>query len=111
LDFLAHVIGTAFKLEALILATKACDGKLHFFVLLHGGIESHVVHLDGLVEFTLLKVDVAHVHSQPTGLRVLLILENNCVGVNCLLMQAVSMVHVSQIVEYVECEINIDLIQ
>lgn len=34
LDFLAHVIGTAFKLEALILATKACDGKLHFFVLL-----------------------------------------------------------------------------
>ena len=57
------------------------DLHFHFLILLHGRVEGHIVHLDGLVELALFEVDVAHVHTQPTSLRILFVLEYNSVRV------------------------------
>jgi hypothetical protein len=78
---------------------------------LGSGVQSHVVHLDSLVKLLLLEVDIAHVHSQSTGLRVLLVLQDDCVRVERLLMESVCVVHVGQVVEDVESQINVYLIE
>jgi hypothetical protein len=66
------VSDVAHDLEAHVLG---CFGDL---------VESHAVHLDGSGVFFLRKVDIAHVDSQAACLRLLLVLDDERVGVECL---------------------------
>ena len=64
-----------------------------------------------MIEFLLLKVDVAHVHSQSGGLRVLLVFQNDGVGIECFLVQVVGVVHIRKVVEHVESQVYVDLVE
>ena len=64
-----------------------------------------------MVVLLLFEVDVAHVYSKTTSLWVLLVLENDGVTVQGLLVTSVCVVHVGQVVEHVEGEIDVDLIE
>jgi hypothetical protein len=111
-DVLVHFDGFA---ETLLLDEGECDValnlELHLLVLVGGAVEGHVVHFYGLIVLLLLKKDVAHIDSESAGLGVLLVLQNNCVTVECLGVEAVGMVLVGQVVEHVECQVNVHLIE
>ena len=79
--------------------------------MISGAIESHVIHLNGLVILLLFEEDVAHVDSESASLRILLILKNDGVTVESFSVQSVSVVHISQIVKHVEGQVNVNLIQ
>jgi hypothetical protein len=57
------------------------DFELHLFVLVRCAVKRHIVHLNCLVVLLLFKENVAHIHSQTTRLRVLLVFENDSVAV------------------------------
>jgi hypothetical protein len=71
------------------------DLQFHLFVVRRSRVESHVVHFDGLIVLLLLKEDVSHVHTEAGSLRVLLVLQDDGVGVQGFLVETVNMVHVS----------------
>ena len=71
----------------------------------------HIVVFDCKVKLLLLEVDVAHVDSETRRLGVLLVLENDRVAVDCLGVQAVRVVHVRQVVEHVERQVDVHLVQ
>jgi len=87
------------------------DLKFHLFVVRRSGIESHVVHLDGLIVLLLLEENVSHVHAEAGSLGVLLVLQDNSVRVKGLLMESVDVIHVSQVVEDVEGQVDVDLVK
>ena len=87
------------------------DLEFHLFVLLSGRINGHIVVLDSHIVFLLLEVDVAHVDTQAGRLGILLVLQNDRVTVDCLGVQSIRMVHVSQVVEHVESQVNVNLIE
>jgi len=87
------------------------DLELHLFVLVGDGVKRHVVHLDSLIVLFLLKKDVSHVHSKAGGLGILFIFEYDGVRVECFLVQTVRVVHISQVVEHVESQINVYLVE
>ena len=59
----------------------------------------------------MLEVDVAHVDSEATGLGILLVFEDDGVGVQGLLVEAVGVVHIGQVVEDVEGEVDVHLVK
>ena len=59
----------------------------------------------------MLEVDVAHVDAQTRCLRVLLVLQDDGVTVDSLSVQAVGMVHVRQVVEHVESQVDVHLVK
>ena len=79
--------------------------------MLRGGVDRHVVVLDSQVVLLLLEEDVAHVHAKTGRLRVLLVFQDNRVTVNGFLMKSVCVVHIRQVVENVERQININLVK
>jgi len=85
--------------------------QLHLLVLLSGGVDRHIVVFNGHIILLLLEIDVAHVHTQARRLRVLLVLQNNRVTVDGFGVEAVSMVHVGEVVEDVESQVDVDLVQ
>ena len=87
------------------------DFELHFLVLLSGAVNGHVVVLDGHVVLLLLKVDVAHVDTQAGRLWILLVLQNDRVAVNRLSVESICMVHVGEVVEDVEGQVDVDLVE
>ena len=56
-------------------------------------------------------MDVAHVDAETRGLRVLLVLQDDCVAVDSLLVESVGVVHIGQVIENVEGEIDVHLIK
>jgi len=111
-DVFIHLDGLA---EALLLdqgeSHILLDLQLHLFVLLGGAVDGHVVVLDGFVVLLLFEKDVAHVHTQAGGLRVLFVFQYNRVAVDSLLVKSVCVIHICQVVENVECQIDVDLVK
>ena len=60
-------------------------------------VEGHAVHLDRARVLLLLVVDVAHVDAQPAALRVLLVLDDDRVGVERLGVHSARVVLVGEI--------------
>ena len=73
-------------------------------------IESHAVHSDRHIVPFLLEVNITHVDSEPTRRRILLILHNDRVGIQSLLQQSGTVVHVGEVVKDVESEIDVHLV-
>ena len=112
-DFaLAHLDSLA---EALLFdqgqANILLDLQFHFLILLRGRINCHVVILDRHVPLLLLKINVTHVDTQARRLRILLVLQDNRVAVDSLSVKAIGVVHVRQIVEDIEGQVDVDLVE
>eukprot|EP00962_Isochrysis_galbana_P035659 scaffold12233_cov129-Isochrysis_galbana.AAC.5 len=73
-------------------------------------VERHAVHFDRGGILALLVVDVAHVDPQPTRLRVLLVLDDERVGVERLAVEPVCVVLVGQVETDRVGQINVDLL-
>ena len=54
---------------------------------------------------------ITHVDSESGCLGVLLVLEDDRVTVDGLLVQSIGVVHVCEVVEHIECQVNVHLIQ
>ena len=74
-------------------------------------VDGHVVVLDGHIVLLLLEIDVAHVNAKTRCLRVLLVFEDDCVAVDRFRVQAVGVVHVCQIVEDIEGQVDVHLVE
>ena len=59
----------------------------------------------------MLEIDVAHVDTKAGSLWVLLVFEDDCVAVDCFCVQAVGVVHVCQIVEDIEGQVDVHLVE
>jgi len=56
-----------------------------------------------LIILFLFKVDISHIDSETTGLRILFVFKDNSVAIKSLSVQTVGVIHVSQVVKNVEC--------
>ena len=59
----------------------------------------------------MLEVNVSHVHSQSACLRILFVLHNDGVGIQSLFVQPICVIHVSEIVEDIEGQIDVYLVK
>ena len=59
----------------------------------------------------MLKVDVTHIDAQPGRLWILLVFEDDCVTVDGLSVKSVGVVHISQIVENIKRQVDVDLVE
>lgn len=60
------------------------DFEAHVFRGLGDLVQSHAIHFDGCGLLLLCELDIAHVDSEPACLRLLLVLDDQSVGVECL---------------------------
>ena len=111
-DILVHLDSLT---KALLLdqsqANILLDLQFHFLVLLGGRINCHVVILDRHVPLLLLKINVTHVDAQARRLRILLVLQDDRVSVDSFSVKAIGVVHVCQVVEDIEGQVDVDLVE
>ena len=74
-------------------------------------VEGHAAHLDGARVLLLLVVDVTHVDAQPAALRVLLVLDDDGVGVERLGVHAARVVLVGEVEADRVGQVDVDLVR
>mmetsp|Transcript_1870 Transcript_1870/g.8312 ORF Transcript_1870/g.8312 Transcript_1870/m.8312 type:complete len:418 (-) Transcript_1870:97-1350(-) len=87
------------------------DLEAQLLARLRNLVQRLAVHFDGLVVFSLLVVDVPHVHLESACLRILVIPDDDAVGLQSLVIQAVLMVAVCQIEGHGEGQVQVDLVR